>query len=294
MTLQNVRKSFGATKAVDGVSFDVKKGEIFGLIGANGSGKTTILRMVMGMLMPDGGRIGLFGNGRSDADNNRIGYLPEERGLYKDLTVEQTIHYLASLKGVDGREAVEKAYDLLDSLGQPIEGSKKIKELSHGMAQLVQLTVTVVHNPELVVLDEPFAGLDPVKCELFKDVIKKIGSAGNTVLMSTHRMEEIEALCGRIFMIDKGKEVVYGGVKEIKERHNKGIVRVSADGALGGLQGVISQYEQDGYKKLVLGKGVLPEYVLGQMIDRKLRIREFAVELPTMQEIFVDLVGGER
>ena len=293
VNLQKVSKSFGEVKAVNGVSLDIGRGEMFGLIGPNGSGKTTIIRIIMGILEPDVGEIRLFGGKHNGDVKNLIGYLPEERGLYSDLTVSDTIGYLASLKGMDGKVAIEKANGLLKYLGQPLDNKKKIKELSHGMAQLVQLVVAVVHNPDLVILDEPFSGLDPIKIELFKDVIRGLNAEGKTVLLSTHRMGEVEALCSRIFMIDRGSCVLSGGLREIKERYDRGIVRFSVDGDVGELLGVARQYEQNGFRELVLKPQVSPEDILSQLLARGVRVREFAVKLPSLQEIFVEMAGGK-
>jgi len=290
--LDNVSKTFGKVKAVNGVSFDVKRGEIFGLIGPNGSGKTTIIRMILGILGWDGGKISVFGGKPNGVKRDLLGYLPEERGLYSDLTVGDTLGYFASLKGVSSAEGVARANELLLDLGQLLDFTKKIKELSHGMAQLVQLVVAIIHNPDLVIFDEPFSGLDPIRRELFKGMIQKLSSEGKSVLLSTHQMGEVEALCGRILMISEGANILYGDLKDIKEKHSKGIIRIDVVGELGILKGVAKVYEQNGYRKLLLAEGVMPEDILMQLLDKKLKVKEFAVELPMLQEIFIDLAGG--
>jgi len=294
LELRGISKSFNGLKVVDDVSLSVNRGEVFGLIGPNGSGKTTIIRMIMGMLKVDDGEVKIMGRNWCDAVSNKVGYLPEERGLYEDLTVAEVVAYLASLKGVVGSEAVAKAGGLLSRFGLSIDSRKKIKEFSHGMAQFVQLVVSVVHDPDLVILDEPFAGLDPVSCGLFGDIIKGLESKGRTVIMSTHRMEEVEALCHRVFMIDRGRCVLYGDLRGIKERYKKGVVRVEVDGELGELDGVLECHNHGGCVDLLLVKGVEPEDILRQLLGRGLRIKQFVVKLPTLHEVFVKVVGEDR
>lgn len=294
LELSGVSKSFNGLKAVNNVSLSVKSGGVFGLIGPNGSGKTTIIRMALGMFEPDNGTIKIMGQKWDGNVSDRVGYLPEERGLYQDLSVNDVIIYLASLKGIGKSESIKRASELLRRFDLSIDTSKKVKELSHGMAQFVQLAVSIIHNPDLVILDEPFAGLDPLNCKLFGQVIDELKLAGKAVLMSTHRMEEIEALCQEVFMINKGQCVLCGDLGGIKEKYKKGVVRVVADREFGDLEGISKQQNQDGSVDLWLADGVTPEDVLRQLLNRKLKIKEFVIKIPTLQEIFVDVVGSGK
>jgi ABC-2 type transport system ATP-binding protein len=206
--VNHVVKSYAGKLAVDDLSFSVDQNEVFGLIGPNGAGKTTTIRMMMDIIKPDTGEITIFGEQLTEASKDRLGYLPEERGLYKKLRVIDAIVYLASLKGMDQHAAEKRADELLDRTGMLPQRTKRIEELSRGMAHLIQFIVTIVHDPELVVLDEAFSGLDPVNTELLKGLIHELGSQGKAILMSTHQMNQVEELCDRILMVDHGRAVL--------------------------------------------------------------------------------------
>ena len=218
--VNNVTKRYDHRAVVSDISFSVNSGEIFGLIGPNGAGKTTTIRMMMDIIKPDSGNIRIFGETLGETTKNKIGYLPEESGLYKKLSVIDSIIYLASLKGINKELARDRASELLKQVDLQAHQQKKIEALSRGMGQLIQFVVTVVHDPELVILDEPFSGLDPVNTELLKEMILDLRNKGKALILSTHRMNEVEELCDHILMIDEGKRVLYGGLAEIKSRYS--------------------------------------------------------------------------
>ena len=228
--VSHIVKSFTDKVAVDDLSFSVTQGEIFGLIGPNGAGKTTTIRMMMDIIKPDSGDITILGEKLTEASKNRLGYLPEERGLYRKLTVIDSIVYLASLKGMDSRSAREKADKLLNQTGMLPHGRKKIDELSKGMAQIIQFIITIIHDPELIILDEPFSGLDPVNTELLKKLIIDLRNQGKAIVLSTHQMNQVEELCDRILMIDNGRNVLYGNPAEIKSKFRSNSVILDFEG----------------------------------------------------------------
>ena len=216
LKVENVVKKFGAYAASDNVSFTVPKGKVFGLLGPNGAGKTTMIRMITNILIPDEGNITLFGEKVNQSVMNRIGYLPEERGLYKKLKVIEQIAYFAQLKGLSKSDAIENGKQWLAKLGAIGWENKKIEELSKGMQQKIQFITTILHNPEFVILDEPFSGFDPVNTELLKNIIIDMKNQGKTIILSTHVMSQVEELCDDICMINKGKVVLEGSVTDIK------------------------------------------------------------------------------
>jgi ABC-2 type transport system ATP-binding protein len=236
--VNHIVKSYDDKVVVDDLSFTVDQNEIFGLIGPNGAGKTTTLRMMMDIIKPDSGEITVLGEKLSEASKNRLGYLPEERGLYKKLSVIDSIIYLASLKGMDRRSAEEKADKLLSQTGMLPHKRKKIDELSKGMGHIIQFIVTIIHDPELVVLDETFSGLDPVNTELLKSLIIELRNQGKAVILSTHQMNQVEELCDRILMINHGRAVLYGSLREIKSRFRSNSVILEFEGEPGQLPGV--------------------------------------------------------
>ena len=203
VTVSKISKSFNNALVVDNISFDVRQGEIFGLIGPNGAGKTTTIRMIMDIIKPDSGEICILGERLSAITKKRIGYLPEERGLYRKLRVIDSLIYLASLKGITSYSARNRAEELLKRIDMLPHKNKKIEELSRGMGQFIQFLVTIIHDPQLVILDEPFAGLDPVNTEVLKEIILELRNKGKAIILSTHRMNEVEELCDRIFMINR-------------------------------------------------------------------------------------------
>jgi len=289
--VSNISKSFVDKVAVDDLSFSVAQGEMFGLIGPNGAGKTTTIRMMMDILKPDSGEVTILGEKLNEATKNRLGYLPEERGLYKKLKVLDSIVYLASLKGVDRHSATEKANELLDQTGMAASKNKKIEELSRGMGQIIQFIVTIIHDPQLLVLDEPFAGLDPVNTELLKGMLADLRNQGKAVILSTHQMNQVEELCDRILMINNGQDVLYGDLSEIKARYRGNSVILDSKGELGEIPGVTGRRTNKGYTELMLDGKTTPQQVLAHLISRGMVINRFEVATPSLNEIFLKEVG---
>jgi ABC-2 type transport system ATP-binding protein len=287
-------KSYGDKLVVDSVSFALKQGEVLGLIGPNGAGKTTTIRMMMDIIKPDSGQINILGQGLNEATKNSIGYLPEERGLYKKTTVLQSILYLASLKGVPGPLAESRAEELLERVGMLPHKNKKIEELSRGMGQLIQFLVTIIHHPQLIILDEPFAGLDPVNTELLKTMIFELREQGRAIILSTHLMNEVEELCDRVFMINKGRCVLYGSLSEIKNSYRNNSVFVDFSGPMDGLEGVASSKSHRSYTELFLDDKTSAQQVLKQLVNRKGDLHRFEVSTPSLNEIFLQVVGRKQ
>lgn len=228
LSVRGLRKSFSGKEVVKDISFDVPQGEIFGILGPNGAGKTTAIRMIMGVLTADKGEVNFYFNGsQGQLDKTKLGYLPEERGLYDNVKVIQTLVYLAELKGVPNQEAKKRALEWLEIMSLSDYAESKLEKLSKGMQQKVQFIAAVLHRPELVLLDEPFSGLDPINQDLFKELIRKLQSEGIAVLLSAHQMSMVEELCTRIFLIEKGEEILYGTVQDIKDDYHEYSVNLS-------------------------------------------------------------------
>jgi len=289
--VSNIVKSFVDKVVVNDLSFSVAQGEIFGLIGPNGAGKTTTIRMMMDIIKPDSGDVTILGEKLSESTKNKLGYLPEERGLYKKLRVLDSIIYLASLKGMDRRSAEEKANELLNQTGMLHHKGKKIEELSRGMGQIIQFIVSIIHDPELVVLDEPFAGLDPVNTELLKGMLFDLRNQGKALVLSTHQMNQVEELCDRILMINNGQNILYGDLSEIKARYRGNSVLLDVVGELGEIPGVTDKRTHKGYTELMLDGKTTPQQVLAHLISRGMVINRFEVATPSLNEIFLKEVG---
>jgi ABC-2 type transport system ATP-binding protein len=289
--VNHIVKSFANKIAVDDLSFSMAQGEIFGLIGPNGAGKTTTIRMMMDIIKPDSGNVTILGEKLSEATKNRLGYLPEEKGLYKKLRVLDSIIYLASLKGMDTHSAEEKANQLLGQTGMLPHRKKKIEELSRGMGQIIQFIVTIIHDPQLVILDEPFAGLDPVNTELLKGMFVDLRNQGKAVILSTHQMNQVEELCDRILMVNNGRAVLYGGLAEIKSRYQNNSVILDFKGELGEIPGVAEKRIHKGYVELVLDGKTTPQQLLERLISRGIVINRFEIATPPLNEIFLKVVG---
>jgi ABC-2 type transport system ATP-binding protein len=291
--VSKVSKRFGDVGAAKDISFEVESGEIFGLIGPNGAGKTTVIRMLMEIIKPDSGDVRILGEPLQEATKNIIGYLPEERGLYKKLTVVDTLSYLAALKGTSGSATRQRATMLLERTGMLPHQHKKVEELSKGMAQLIQFIATILHDPQLVILDEPFYGLDPVNTRLLKDMVSELRKQGKTIILSTHMMNEVEELCDRILMINKGQSVLYGNLSEIKARFRTDSVFVSVDGHLGQIDGVVSTKNHGTHQELLLDGKTSPQKVLASLVNRNITVNRFEVATPPLSEIFIQVARGQ-
>jgi len=290
----NVTKAYKSKVAVSELSFDVNSHEIFGLIGPNGAGKTTMIRVMMDIIQPDSGQVAILGQKPSEATKARLGYLPEERGLYKKLTVIDTIAYLASLKGMD-KHAIHRRVDaLLEQTGMLAHKKKRIEELSKGMAQVIQLIVTIIHDPELVVLDEPFTGLDPVNTERVKQLLVELRDQGKAVILSTHQMNQVEAVCDRILMVNDGRAVLYGALGDIRSEHRGHAVLVESDAEVPGVAGVVQRHVHKDHTELILDAASTPQQVLEGLVSAGIPIERFEVATPSMHEIFLQVVGGNH
>ena len=280
--------------AVQDVSISVRPGEVMGLVGPNGSGKTTTIRMLLDIIQPDEGEVFVFDAAMTPAALERIGYLPEERGLYRSLRVIPNLLYLAELKGLSKERALSRADELLERLGLEQHRHKKVGELSRGLGQLVQFAATLIHDPAFVVLDEPFSGLDPVNVRLMKDVVAELGDSGVAIMFSTHQMTDVEELCDRVVMIDDGRVVLDGLLAEIKRRFAGSEVFVASDQDPEEIDGVlVSRREGVGYV-LRLASGHAPEEVLRSLLDRSARIDRFELATPSLEEIFLRVVDGRH
>jgi ABC-2 type transport system ATP-binding protein len=295
VTVSHVKKSFGPVQAVRDVSFAVEPGEVFGLLGPNGAGKTTTIRMMMDIFRPDGGEISVLGGKLTEATKDRIGYMPEERGLYRDLRLEPTLVYLATLKGMPRAVAQQRLEGWLKRFDLYEHRNKKVEELSKGMQQKAQVIVTLLHDPDLIVVDEPFAGLDPINTRLVQEVIEEQRAAGKAIIMSTHQMHQVEELCNRIVLINKGESVLYGEVREIKRNSAGNAVRVEGQGDLGNLVGVLETRPHNGGWQMTLAPGTGPQDVLRQIAAvSTFRVQRFEIAEPSLDDIFVAVVQGKE
>ncbi len=293
LTLEGVTKRFGKHTAVDDITLHIRPGSIYGFLGPNGAGKTTTIRMIMSIIYPDSGRLQVLGHPNAEAVKDRLGYLPEEKGLYKKMRAAEILAYFGQLKGMDGRSARTKAKELLERYGLGEWIDKRCEALSKGMGQKVQILGTLIHDPELVILDEPFSGLDPVNIELMREIILQMKRDGRTVIFSTHIMEQAEQICDSIFLIDKGKKVLDGTLAEVKAGEDLGI-RLDYDGDgsfLHGLPGVRRINDAGKSAEIFLDEGVDPQAFLANMVG-KVTVRRFDLREPSLHEIFFRAVGG--
>jgi len=288
LQVDSVVKRYGTFTAVDRLSFDVYGGEVFGLLGPNGAGKTTCIRIMMDIFKPDAGSVSLLGQPPGIA-RHRIGYLPEERGLYPDLKVLDVLIYLAELKGTPRSTARQRALDWLERVELADWAGHKVKDLSRGMQQKLQFVASLVHDPELLILDEPFQGLDPVNVELLKGLVRQLQAEGKTVVLSAHQMNLVEALCDRIVLINRGKAVLYGRLDEIKRRHAPNTVRLRTSVDLDILPGVARVERRDDTFTLTL-EGITPQELLQTLVERDIPVEAFEVATVPLQDIFIAVV----
>jgi ABC-2 type transport system ATP-binding protein len=291
--ISHIVKTFGSVRAVDDVSFTVEKGEIFGLLGPNGAGKTTAIRVILDIFKPDQGEVTVLGGPMTEAKKDHIGYMPEDRGLYQDINLERCLIYLATLKGMEPGEARRQIGKYLERFDLAAHKQKKVKELSKGMQQKAQLITTLVHRPDLLIVDEPFSGLDPVNTQMVKDLLLEERERGVTIIMSTHQMHQVEELCDRIVLIDHGKVMLYGNLEEIRHRYSGHAVLVRAAGNLPAVPGVLRSEVHNSAQRLTLSPATSPQDVLRALVAQNVVIDQFEVAMPTLDEIFIRVVQGE-
>jgi len=290
--LDNVWKRFGAVEAVRGVSLHVPAGCIFGFLGPNGAGKTTIIRMIMNIFFADEGKIGVLDGQDAAAVKDRLGYLPEEKGLYKKMKVGELMTYFARLKGVESRQAQQRANDLLQRYGLAEWRDRRCEAMSKGMGQKLQLLVTLIHEPDLVILDEPFSGLDPVNRDLMRDVILQMRRDGKTVIFSTHIMEQAEQVCDYVALINKGEKILDGTLSEVRSSEGRAaVLDYDGDGRLlRDLPGVVKINDSGKQVELLLHEDADSQQILAAILN-KVQIRRFDLREPSLHEVFVRAVG---
>lgn len=292
--VEHVTKTFGSTCAVNDVSFTIEHGEIFGLLGPNGAGKTTTIRIILDIFKPDAGRVAVLGGPMSEDKKDRIGYMPEERGLYQDISLDRCLSYLASLKGlseVEARKRIERYLERFDLLAHR---RKKLKELSKGMQQKAQLITTLVHQPDLIIIDEPFNALDPVNTQMVKDLLLEERKRGVTIVMCTHQMNQVEELCDRLVLINHGKVMLYGSLDEIQRSFAGHEINIRSSSSLpGSLPGVDSIDAHNSAVHLHLLPGTDPQDVLKTLVAQNVILDQFEIAMPTLDEIFIQVVKGQ-
>ena len=297
LELKNLQKQYATQKAVDDVSFSIEQGSIFGLLGPNGAGKTTLLRMITGIFYPDSGDL-LFDGKPFDPQNDfvHIGYMPEERGLYKKMKIGEQAMYLAQLKGLSKSESLEKIKYWFKKFEMESWWNKKVEDLSKGMSQKLQFVTTVLHEPKLIILDEPFSGLDPLNANLIKDEIYGLAQRGSTIIFSTHRMEQVEEICDHIILMNLGKKILDGTVTDVKQQFKENKFNVQFKGQPTALVSPIFTIEHQEKQQLILkiNEGYNSNHVLNYLLQQDVLIERFNEILPSLNDIFIHLVEGSK
>jgi ABC-2 type transport system ATP-binding protein len=292
LRVENVTKNYGNFRAVNNISFEVNRGEIFAILGPNGSGKTTTIRMILDILRPDSGTISVLGGPLTDATKDRLGYLPEERGLYRDAPVLEVMVYLGTLKGLSTSVAKERSLSLLNQLDLGEHAKSKVSGLSKGMQQKVQFAVTILHQPELIIVDEPFSGLDPVNTLAIKQMLHDFKAQGGAIIMSTHQMQQVEEMSDRLLMISKGERKLYGPLADVRREFSAHALVVEGQGDWASLPGVksVSGNGNQGFT-LQLEDNVEPEQVLSAIVNNNsaFRLDRFEKAIPSLNEIFIEV-----
>jgi ABC-2 type transport system ATP-binding protein len=291
--VSNLRKTYGSFVAVNDLSFHVARGEIFGLLGPNGAGKTTTIRILMDIIQADGGTVCVLGEAPGVA-RKRVGYLPEERGLYRGLKVEECLVYLGQLKGLDKQLAEERAAWWLRRVELSEWAQKKVQDLSRGMQQKVQLVASIIHEPELIIVDEPFQGLDPVNAELIRSIIRELRDRGKTIILSAHEMSLVEMLCERIALIHRGQIVLNGALSDLKKQFAPNALHIRPPQAFDGWLGVTRTELRDGQQTVYLSNDTNPRAFLQKILAQNLPIEQFEVATATLDQIFVTVVKGNE
>jgi ABC-2 type transport system ATP-binding protein len=295
LEIGNITKRFGDFYAVKKLSFNIPKGTVYGLLGPNGAGKTTTIRMVMNIIIPDEGSIKVLERSMDEEMKERIGYLPEDRGLYPKMKVGELLVFLAELKGLTGANARKEIDFWLERFDLAGWKMKKVEELSRGMQQKLQFIVTVIHQPELIILDEPFGGLDPVNTKLLKDVMLEMKGKGRTIVFSTHRMEQVEMICDNICLINKAERILEGNLSRIKKQYGKNTIVLDYDGDAGFIRGFPEVEKIDDYGKFmeIKLKERSDTQALLQNLVGKISINKYEVKEPSLNAIFIEKVGGK-
>ena len=294
--VNQISKRFSKTQAVRDISFDVRAGEIFGLLGPNGCGKTTSIRIILDIYQPDSGFAEVLGGPMSAEKKAKIGYLPEERGLYQDVPLDRCLTYLASLKGMRDEDIKAKLPVFLEKFDLSAHAKKKTKELSKGMQQKGQLIATLMHDPEVIIIDEPFTALDPINTQLVKDVLDEERQKGKAIIMCTHQMSQVESLCDRLVLVDQGRVLLMGGLDEINDRFKTDEVLVKALTPLpSSIKGVKDIMPMNGNHKLTPEEGVQPSQLLKMLMEQGVALESYKVLVPSLDEIFIRVVEeGKR
>jgi ABC-2 type transport system ATP-binding protein len=293
--LDGVRKSYGDFVAVDTLSFAIAPGTIYGLLGPNGAGKTSSLRMMLGITLPDSGLVRMFGEPFTRRHLKHVGYLPEERGLYKKMKIGEQLAFLGEVRGLSAAEATRRAAAWCERLEISDWIDKKVEELSKGMQQKIQFIAALLHDPDLIIMDEPFAGLDPVNATALKDVLVELKGKGRTILFSTHRMDQVEKLCDSICLIDRGRSVLEGELKQIKGRHGRNNIQIQYEGSGEFLRRspLVERFNDYGnYVEVRLRSGADSQELL-RTVSAHVRVTRFELMEPSLEEIFIAAVGGK-
>lgn len=293
--VKNIAKSFGKTEAVKDVSFKVSPGIIFGLLGPNGSGKTTSIRILLDIYQPDRGTVEILGGPMDEGKLNKIGYLPEERGLYQDVEVNRCLTYLATLKGMSKEQIAQRLPVWLERFDLTAHQKKKNKELSKGMQQKAQLIAALIHEPEIIIIDEPFSALDPVNTQLVKDLLIELRNQGKTIVMCTHQMNQVEMLCDRLVLIDHGQVLLEGSLEEVRERFASNQILIQSDNALPQeIAGVESIVKEGLHYRLTPSGNLTAHDLLRELVRQGINLNTFQVAVPSLDEIFIQVVKEGR
>ena len=294
LAIEGVTKVYGRNTVVDDVSFTVEPQEILGLVGPNGAGKTTTIRMALDIIHPDTGAVALFGSAPTRQALQRVGYLPEERGLYQKAVLRDVLRYLGRLKGLSNKDAQARTDAMLQRVGLYEHRAKKVQALSRGMSQLAQFASALLHLPDLIILDEPFSGLDPLNVQVMKEIISEQQQRGASIIFSSHDMEDVEEMCERVVLISSGAVLLYGVLDELKRARGIQSIRVTAPRQPADVPGVSNAKVADGQFEYMLTDGVDPNTVLRSFLDNGIPVERFEVALPSLREMFIEEVSDAR
>ena len=297
LAVNAVTKQYGDFRAVDGVSFEIEEGKMFGLLGPNGAGKTTTMRMIMNIIIPDTGSVEIFGGKFIEETKNRVGYLPEERGLYPKMKLLPQLTFLGEMKGLSAADAKSLAGEWLERFDLSKWSNNKINDLSKGMQQKVQFIGTIMHSPDLLIVDEPFSGLDPVNAKFLKDILLELKGQGKTIILSTHLMDQAEKLCDQICLINRGKVVLKGSIDEVKREYSRNsvILEYNGNGAfIKSLPYVEKVDDYGNYMEIALKNQDYSEDLFQEIAKNALKVKRFEAAETSLNDIFIDIIGGQN